>query len=88
MKNWINAYPHPGPLPQERERDFAPTLFDVPLRVRFFWSVASVHLNKAAFGDAQCGGSFLPLLGERAGVRADQSSKDTRRNSIHPLAFA
>ena len=88
MKNWINACPHPGPLPQERERDFAQSRANILFRVCCPSNCASICLSKTIQETIQGGRSFPPLLGERAGVRADQSSKATRRNAVHPLAFA
>jgi hypothetical protein len=88
MKNWINAYPHPGPLPQERVRDYAPSVATLPFRVRRATGRALLCLSKTIQETFQGGGLFLPLLRERVGVRADQSSKASRRNAVHPLDFA
>jgi hypothetical protein len=71
MTNLINTRPHPGPLPQERERDFVQSEAANSLRVRYRSNCASIRLSKTAPANVQRVELFLPLLGERAGVRAD-----------------
>ena len=71
MKYWINARPHPGPLPQERERDFAQWRATILFRVCCPSNCAWIRLTTTAPANVQWVELFLPLLGERAGVRAD-----------------
>jgi hypothetical protein len=69
----MNARPHPSPLPQERENPF--TALEVIARQ--FVSASVTKVLKVQFAETsvetrQRGCIVLPLLGERAGVRADQ----------------
>jgi hypothetical protein len=69
----IDARPHPGPLPQEREGR-SPLWFETRLgrrtqRQRFAVNVTSAETCARIFNWPLFA---LPLLGERVGVRADQ----------------
>src|SRR5262245_5925399 len=63
-RQWGQVRPHPSPLPQERERDGGPSTTNTPGRVR--------HGFKRGCDLAPANAEAAPpLLGERAGVRAD-----------------
>ncbi len=72
----VHAHPHPSPLPwREGEAIGVSRLFASSLCQRRNQVVRSENDDESDGFEFTCdGGSVLPLLGERAGVRAEQTT--------------